>query len=100
MTYSIVILPLATHELQTSFEWYHERSAELAIRFLDTIERKLNRIATSPFANAKRKKNYREAIVHGFPFVIIYEISESQNAILISHIFHTKRGPLKKYSRK
>ena len=99
MIYHIQLHPLALQEMEESYNWYEERSVGLGNRFLTAIQKRFDRISSMPELYAKKKGNYREVLVQGFPFTIIYEILEKQKVVFVSYIFHAKRNPELKYKR-
>ncbi|MBS1935209.1 MAG: type II toxin-antitoxin system RelE/ParE family toxin, partial [Bacteroidetes bacterium] len=44
-----------------------------------------------------RYKNYREAILSIFPFIVIYRINKKKKIVFIISVFHSKRNPKRKY---
>ena len=99
MNYRIELHPLAQQELEESYQWYEECSTGLGNRFLSAIQTRFDRISAMPQLYAKKKGNYREVLVQGFPFTIIFETLVKQKIVFVSYIFHTKRNPKLKYKR-
>lgn len=99
MPYTVVLHPETEKEYLTSFLWYEERSPGLGERFEQAVESKIQSIANNPLHYPTKKKNYREALVSVFPFLIVYKIYPEKKEIFIASIFHTSRRPGKKYRR-
>jgi mRNA-degrading endonuclease RelE of RelBE toxin-antitoxin system len=99
MIYQVELHPEALSELEESYQWYEERSEGLGLRFMGSINKRINEIAKEPETYTKKKGKYREALVDVFPYVIIYEILKKEGIVFILYIFHTKRNPLLKYKR-
>ncbi len=98
--YKLLILEEADKELQDAAVWYEEKSNGLGLRFVETISKKIESIHEHPTRYAKRKGNFREAIVRIFPFSIIYVFSKVDNMIIIHAIYHTSRNSKKKYRKR
>ncbi|HEU0125620.1 type II toxin-antitoxin system RelE/ParE family toxin [Flavobacterium sp.] len=95
MVFKIKILPLAEKEIDESIEFYESRSKGLGKQFLTYLRSYLKVLKTNPELYAvKKKPSYREMTLVKFPFVIIYEIIETE--IIIYSVFHTSRNPKKK----
>ena len=94
------ISALAQTELEESAEWYEEQLDGLGERFSETVYISINTIIKAPVAFPKKNAKIREFVLDDFPFIIVYEYKEKENAIYILHIFHTSRNPKLKYKRK
>ncbi|WP_417942132.1 type II toxin-antitoxin system RelE/ParE family toxin [Flavobacterium sp. RS13.1] len=95
MAFSITILPLAEKEIDESIEFYESRSKGLGKKFLTYLKSYFKVLKTNPaLYEIKRNLGYRELILVKFPFVIIYEIIQSE--VIIHSVFHTSRNPQRK----
>ncbi|KRD06366.1 hypothetical protein ASE21_19560 [Flavobacterium sp. Root901] len=95
MAFKIKVLPLAEKEIDESVEFYESRNKGLGKQFLIYIKSYLKVLKTNPeLFEIKREPGYREMTLVKFPFVIIYEIMESE--IVIYSVFHTSKNPEKK----
>ena len=87
-------------DLNEGFSWYEERKAGLGYEFLDAVETTISKIVSHPEAyGSKGNRNYREALIKRFPYVIVYKIYRRKKEIFISALHHTKKFPGKKYRR-
>ena len=100
MSYKVILSELALKELEDSSGWYEERAIGLGERFITIIDKSFNAISNNPKAYPKKKANYREFIIDKFPYVIVYELVETEHVLYILHVFHTSRNPKLKYRRK
>jgi hypothetical protein len=57
---------------------------------------KLLLIQQEPTRYPKRIKNYREAVVPVFPYLIVYRIHSQRKVVAVGSIFHSKQNPVKK----
>ncbi len=99
MNYALSILQEAEFELNEAAIWYETKQEKLGFRFIDTTLRHLEHIQSNPRHYEKKHKEYREALVPGFPFIIVYRIDREQHKIIVVAIFHTSRNPKHKYNR-
>lgn len=99
MNARIELHPEAIEELEESYQWYENRLEGLGNRFIASINKRLNEIAEHPERYAKKKRNYREVMIEGFPYMVIYEVLQKEQIVFVSYIFHTKRNPALKYKR-
>ena len=99
MKYIIDLHPLAQQEMQESYEWYEERLEGLGKKFLTAIQKRLVIISQTPELYGKKKANYREVSVEGYPFKIVYNVFEKQKTVFVTAVFHMNRNPKTKYNR-
>ena len=95
--YALNFLEDATKEFTEAAHWYEEKGIGLGDRFIDTIQRKIQLIQQFPERYPKRRRNFREAVVKTFPYIIIYTFHKTEGVIIIHTIFHSSRNPRKKY---
>ena len=91
MTYRLVIRPEADAELEEAARWYEERSQGLGGEFLALFAKVTDSIRQRPFLFAPILGNARRALLHRFPYSIIYEVFEDEVVILAC--FHERRDP-------
>ncbi len=99
MAYRVTYHPEAEAELYESVIWYEEILSGLGGEFLKEVEKITHHLNLHPFIYSKRKKNYREAVLRKFPFVIVYKIQPKKKEVHVLSVFHTSQNPKKKYSR-
>lgn len=100
MTYSYLLHPEADKEYTEAFIWYQKQQEGLGEKFIEAVRQKLEAIAVSPETfGSKGNKNYREAKVEIFPYVIVYKIYKLKNLVFVSSIHHTSRHPKRKYRK-
>ena len=80
MEFKVELSPLAEIELWAAVDWYDEQLPDLG-----------KAIQQNPNQFPKILRSKRQAVLHKFPYVIIFEVS--QNTIYILAIFHTSRDP-------
>ena len=95
MSYTIVFLSRAQHELLEAWEWYEDKQAGLGDQFKNKVTERLHSLLQHPERYPIRKKEFREVRIEVFPYLIIYRIDK--NTVVIASILHTSRNPKKKY---
>jgi plasmid stabilization system protein ParE len=99
MNFEIVFSEKAQQEILQATQWYEEKQKGLGTRFSTILFSQLNVIRTNPIAYTERRKNYREAKVPQFPYLIVFRIGMKRKIILITSVFHTSRSAKSKYKR-
>lgn len=99
MSYAVILSSAAEEEVEDSFNWYEDRVGGLGIRFIEHIEKSINRIVLNPESYAVKKGKYREIPVEKFPYLIVYEVLKKQKTVNILHVFNTRRNPKLKYKK-
>jgi plasmid stabilization system protein ParE len=89
--FSIDISDEAEIDFDKSYEYYYEASQKVADAFYRQVKLSLEDIKHTPNFFPLAHKNLRKCVVKKFPFVIYYQIVESE--IRVIAIFHTSRNP-------
>ena len=80
--------------MQNSAEWYDQQQAGLGEKFLIQVINSFHSIEANPLHyEEKFSKKFRFALVHGFPFVVVFKIKEQ--LVVVNAVFHTSRNPEK-----
>jgi plasmid stabilization system protein ParE len=96
--YPLIIKPKAISMAKEAYEWYNEQQEGLGDLFLTELESCYDKLESWPTAYSKIKRNYRQLVLHTFPYVIVFEIIKKE--VIIYSIFHTSRNPNKKFKKK
>ena len=91
MNRPIVLLQAARVEFDEAANWYDRQRAGLGSRFPAAINDALDRISESPHVHAVVCDDARQAILHKFPYSVIYRVLE--DSILVVAVFHSSRDP-------
>jgi toxin ParE1/3/4 len=83
--------PEALAEYAAAFRWYQERSSRAATRFELETERVLDQINESPELYPKYDEHHRFALLHRFPYSVVYQIHESRVHVIA--VVHASRLP-------
>ena len=100
MSYTYLLHPLALEDYSEAYAWHEDVQRGLGERFIKAVRLKIEEIVKHPetFGNRDRKE-FREAQVDPFPYLIVYKINKRKKLINISSIHNTKRHPSKKYRK-
>ena len=93
----------AGQELEDAVLWYEDQKADLGLRFLEAVERTLDRIGQFPAAGAPVPRlpaeiPARRAPVAGFPYHVVY--LELPGSIRVLAVAHDSRRPGYWHSRR
>ncbi|MEW6277753.1 MAG: type II toxin-antitoxin system RelE/ParE family toxin [Candidatus Eremiobacterota bacterium] len=88
----ILFQPAAGLELQAAVDRYASEDPQLALEFLDEIDRILERIEENPYVFPSHHHGTRKAIPRRFPFLVIFRLLEPE-VIEIVAITHQHRRP-------
>lgn len=83
--------PEAEVELEEAAAWYDERQAGLGLDFLSEVYGTVHRIVRHPLAWPVLDKGVRRALVHRFPYGVLYGLVDGQ--ILVVAVMHLHRRP-------
>lgn len=83
--------PEAQAEYEAAIGWYRLRSPRAALRFEEEVERVCAVIATNPELFARYDDEHRFALLHRFPYSLIYSVQPT--AINIIAVAHSSRAP-------
>jgi plasmid stabilization system protein ParE len=97
MSYSTELLFKARLELSQAWLWYEDKQPGLGDKFKKQVYTSLEIIEKDPERYPERRKYYRQTLIKGFPYLVIYRIHKRKKVIAIISIFHTKRNPGSKY---
>jgi toxin ParE1/3/4 len=93
------IKTFAEYDLAESMDWYELQQPGLGIDFLKEIDKTIDYVSQNPLAFEVRYKRkgiaIRFAVLHRFPFVLVYFIDEPNNQLIIEGIWHNSRNPKK-----
>ena len=81
--------------IKDAFDWYEEQRAGLGEEFLEALGALYGKLILHPEYFGKVKKNFRQALLNRFPFVIVFEIIRTE--VVVFAVFHTKRNPKIKF---
>ena len=93
--YALIIKPRAILMIKEAYDWYELQKPGLGEEFLEELDSFYKRIEVHPEYFGKIKKNFRQAALKRFPFVLVYEIIKTE--VVVFAVFHTSRNPRYKF---
>ncbi len=93
MIYELFVQEEASLEILEAYIYYENAQAGLGEKFMKQLSKYFLRIQSNP-KHFEIKKNYREAFVQKFPYLIIFDIID--NKIIVLSVFNTHQNPTRK----
>jgi plasmid stabilization system protein ParE len=84
-------LPAAEAEFLQEIEHYSKAREGLGIRFQLSVMATISKAVANPRGGAPHGKETRRRLVNGFPFSVVYRVSDGQ--LLIVAVAHHRRKP-------
>ena len=84
------LLP-AEEEMMAAASFYEDASFNLGVEFLNDVDRVVDLLRSHPLSGHPVGSDLRRAILHRFPFSIIYAIES--DSILVIAVAHQRRRP-------
>lgn len=97
INHAVLFKAEAKKELLETVRWYREQSEGLDKRFLQYLEDVIDSIQYNPKTYKKIYKNFRQAALKKFPYVVVYEIEAA--TIIVYSVFNARQHPGKKLKR-
>lgn len=94
MTFKLIIKEEAQLEIIEAFLYYEGKQNGLGDLFLDHLNSYFKWIRNYPFHFSKKREPFRETVVKRFPYIIIYEVLESE--VIVYSVFNSWQDPAKK----
>jgi plasmid stabilization system protein ParE len=90
---AVLFRPEAEAELAEAVEWYEARGRGLGSEFLRALDAVLASVLRNPMAYPVVFGRVRRAMFRRYPYTLLYELSDSGDAILVVACFHGARDP-------
>jgi len=97
MKYKLQVKELAVTHLIEAFSWYESQKRGLGYDFLEEWESVAKYLTQYPENCQKRYKNFRQAMLKRFPYLVIYEVEK--NNIVIYNVINARRQSTKRYRK-
>ncbi len=94
MAYQLELRENARTGVINGFKWYETKSEGLGARFVQQVEDVIEYIGKDPLHFQVRYKDYREALLKNFPYVVIYQVIG--NLVIVSSVYPARANPEKK----
>jgi len=90
--YRLQVLRRAENDILKSVTFYNKREQGLGDRFFWEVVAALRRVEAQPLHYPEKYlKKFRFALIHDFPFFIVFKIKG--DLVVINSVFHTSRNP-------
>lgn len=83
--------PEAEAELTEAIEWYETREPGLGLDFATEVHAAIERALAFPLAWQVMEGDIRRALVHRFPYGVLY--TQEHNGMLVLAVMHLHRHP-------
>jgi plasmid stabilization system protein ParE len=90
--FTLFVKAEAIQDMKEAFDWYENKRTGLGTEFLNEVDEFFNRITQNP-EHYQSYRNQRVAVMHRFPFKIVYEVE--RETIVVYAVYHDKRSPEK-----
>ncbi len=97
MSFKIEIKEEARKDIIETSDWYASKVPGLNFRFIEQLEIIVKTILANPKTYKRVYKNFRQAALKKFPYVVVY--GHETETIIIYSVFHAKQHPKKKIRR-
>ncbi|HEV7926436.1 MAG TPA: type II toxin-antitoxin system RelE/ParE family toxin [Verrucomicrobiae bacterium] len=93
MKWRVVVRPEIEKDLTAAADWYDTHEAGLGDRFIEEILDVFDFLANNPFLNSRRhpEMDVRWRYPEHFPYRVIYEVQESEKAVVVAAVIHAAR---------
>lgn len=95
--YQVVTMPRAVGMAQDAYDWYEMQQPGLGEVFLTEVINCIEKLESWPTVYPKLKGNMSQIILNRFPYVLVFEIVETN--VVIYAVFHTSLNPKKKFKK-
>ena len=93
MNYKVLIQDTAKLDIKETKDYYKKINIGLAQRFISELKKLVFKIQSNPESYALRYKNTRMVVLNTFPFVIHFELDNSNKTISILALFYGGENP-------
>ena len=97
MTRRAALTEAARNDIREARRWYREVHPVLARDFARSVRTSIDRIVAYPESYRVVHRDVRKALVHRFPYLILYRVTE--DALLVLAVLHASRDPGTQTSR-
>lgn len=93
MSWQVEFRPEVEQDVAEAAIWYEKKQRGLGREFVEEIIQVWNSLAENPLLDCRRHpaKNIRWRYPQRFPYRIIYEVSESEQRVVVAAVLHAAR---------
>lgn len=93
MSFKVLVLSDAEHDIEEAFIWYESKKLGLGDAFYNSLNESVLFIVENPYSSREIFKNIRRLVIKKFPFGLYYKINSRRKEIQILGVIHFKRSP-------
>jgi plasmid stabilization system protein ParE len=92
MSWRVEVRPEVEQDVKQASIWYEDRQPGLGVEFVEEVIRVWDALAENPLLHSRRHpvKNIRWRFPDRFPYRVIYEVSESEQTVVVA-VLHAAR---------
>ncbi len=93
MSWRVEFRPEVEEDVAEAAAWYEARQPGLGAAFVEELILVWDALAENPFANSRRhpKRDIRWRYPERFPYRIVYEVREREQAVTVVAVLHAAR---------
>jgi toxin ParE1/3/4 len=92
VNWDVVVRPEAEAEIAEAGDWYEQQRPGLHDKFVSAVDAAFSALRTNPFQYQVVAERLRRAPLHGFPYGLLYFVSDQQEVTVVSCV-HLRRDP-------
>lgn len=90
---NLILHPELADDVTQGTRWYRDIDSELADCFSSEVYRVIDLARATPEQYSKIYRDYRSILCRRFPYKVVFEIIESDQAVHVLAVSHTSRHP-------
>lgn len=94
MVYQLKVKQEAEQDIIDGYLWYESKVDGLGARFVKEVEAVIQYVGKYPEHFQVKYRNYREAVLPSFPYLVVFEIFEKE--VVVFSVFPARSNPQKK----
>ena len=94
MNYVLEVKESALIDTLEASVYYEQKRTDLGLEFLSELDHMYDLLRENPYLFAEKEEGIREAIMHRFPYVVVFRIKEQ--SVIVYAVFNTYQDPVKK----
>ena len=88
----------AEQDIKAAYEWYEEQRPNLGKKFIDEVERRIEKVDENPDLYATVYKDIRRGLCQRFPYSVYFV--KVENDVVVIGVLHQRRNPAVWQARK
>ena len=99
MGFEVKMEPLAINDVNEAIHWYNSQKTGLGEKFYNLLEASIENLKVNPYHQIRYEENIRCLPLKKYPYMIHFNIDETEKLIKIIAILHTSRKPISVQSK-